>query len=272
MRRKPWNQDGQAAVESAIVFPLGVFMMLGIIQLTLIQQSRLMLEYAAFNAARAGVVWNGEPAKMERAAIISLLPTLPSLPFVDDGQKIRVDEPELLLKRYLFIRGANTLGGALKLQLIKVETLNPTTDDFQNGKEEIDFDMVGDGLAARQKSQLTIRLTYFYDLRLPIINKFFFETWLAGLAGVKLGGFDPFRPNIKYVPGTDSMTVRMGIEAAKAKTNCKFSGIERSTLLGLIALGKVSGKYYMPLVTTYTMRMQSSFFKRFASAKPKSCN
>ncbi|HEY3449158.1 MAG TPA: TadE family protein [Myxococcales bacterium] len=269
--RKPRNQDGQVAVESAIVFPLAVFMILGIIQLTLIQQTRLMLEYAAFNAARAGVVWNGDQKKMEKAAILSLLPTMPSPPLVDPGP-MRVDEPALLLARYAFIRGANSIGGGLGAQLIKVETLNPTTDDFPSGKEEIDFDMVGDGLAQRKPSQLTIRLTYFYDLRLPIINKFFFETWLAGLSGVKLGGFDPFRPTMKHMPGGDNLHVRMGVEAARAKPNCKFSGIERSTLLGLVAIGKATGKYYMPLVTTYTMRMQSSFFKRFATGKPKNCN
>ena len=62
-------------VEAAIVMPLMVFVILGVVQLTMIQHARIMTEYAAFNAARAGIVWNGDPWVMENAAIISLMPT-----------------------------------------------------------------------------------------------------------------------------------------------------------------------------------------------------
>ena len=62
-------------VESAIVIPLMTFMILGVLQLAMVQHARIMTEYAAFNAARAGIVWNADPWIMENAAIISLLPT-----------------------------------------------------------------------------------------------------------------------------------------------------------------------------------------------------
>src|SRR5438105_930062 len=67
---------GQAAVESALVMPLMVFFVLGIVQLAMLQQAKLMTEYAAFQAARAGVVWNGNNERMHDAAIVALLPTL----------------------------------------------------------------------------------------------------------------------------------------------------------------------------------------------------
>lgn len=261
------SQSGQAMVESAIVFPLAIFFVLGTLQLTLIQQSRLMLEYAAFNAARAGSVWNGDPTKMEDAAIISLLPTMPSVP--GDPFALRVDEPALLLKRWTIVQLGNLVGGAIDAKMIEVETLNPTEDDFTGNAEEIEFDMVDpqlDGVSSlddRRPSQLTIRLTYFYYLRLPIINKLMFETWLMGLAGMGARSLDPFRPK--------NNTARVLLGAAQAKTNCQFSGITRTTLLGLIAIGKATGKYYMPLVTTYTIRMQSNFFKDFLPKKKKSC-
>ncbi len=73
------NRRGQALVESAIVIPLMTFIILGVVQLAMIQHARLMTEYAAFNAARAGIVWNADRFVMQNAAIISLLPTMEGL-------------------------------------------------------------------------------------------------------------------------------------------------------------------------------------------------
>lgn len=83
---------GQAMVESAIVIPLMTFMILGVLQLTMIQHARIMTEYAAFNAARAGIVWNADPWIMENAAIVSLLPTSERL--IDD-----LTDPEKMVKK-----------------------------------------------------------------------------------------------------------------------------------------------------------------------------
>ena len=66
-------------MESAIVMPLMTFLILGIIQLVMMQHARVMTEYAAFNAARAGIVWNADKIIMENAAIISLMPTYEGL-------------------------------------------------------------------------------------------------------------------------------------------------------------------------------------------------
>src|SRR6478672_10248576 len=68
--------SGQAAVETALILPLMVFLVLGIIQLTSLQHAKLMTEYAAFQAARAGIVWNGSNERMHDAAFFALLPTL----------------------------------------------------------------------------------------------------------------------------------------------------------------------------------------------------
>jgi hypothetical protein len=68
-------EGGQALVEAAIVMPLMTFLVLGVIQLVMVQHAKIMTEYAAFTAARAGIVWNADPGIMQSAAIISLMPT-----------------------------------------------------------------------------------------------------------------------------------------------------------------------------------------------------
>lgn len=93
-RRTRRDESGQAVVESAIVIPLMTFLILGVIQLAMLQHARIMTEYAAFNAARAGIVWNADNIIMENAAIISLLPTYEGL-----FDQADIGNPEQMLKR-----------------------------------------------------------------------------------------------------------------------------------------------------------------------------
>jgi len=72
------------------------FLILGVLQLAMIQHARIMTEYAAFNAARAGIVWNADPWIMENAAIISLLPTYEGLTKESD-----IGNPEQMVKRII---------------------------------------------------------------------------------------------------------------------------------------------------------------------------
>src|SRR5216683_912487 len=53
------GEGGQAVVEAAFVLPLTVVLILCTIQIAQLQQARVLVEYAAFNAARAGIVQNG---------------------------------------------------------------------------------------------------------------------------------------------------------------------------------------------------------------------
>src|SRR5438876_5648618 len=74
------GEGGQAMVEAAFVLPLTVALILCTIQITQLQQARVLVEYAAFNAARAGIVQNGNSGRdgvagpMHDAAVLSLLP------------------------------------------------------------------------------------------------------------------------------------------------------------------------------------------------------
>ncbi len=288
----PPRERGQAAVESAITLPTVIFTVLGILQLTLVHQARMMLEYAAFSAARAGAVWNGDPAKMQSAAMLALMPTMPSLP-LDSAvtpcpEGMRVDKVGQLFCRWTLLDEANRrlpVTGALApfgpgKRLVTVETLSPTKQDFGDEKE-LDFDQGGDSLAERQKSQLTLRLTYFYELRIPIVNWMFFETWLAGAGGIGLSGLEVAEPRMRLGGGNASVSdasIRMGIEASQVDSNCAFSGLTRAHVTRLLALGTGSSrllgsaKWYIPLVTTYTIRMQSNPFLQFAGEPPARCD
>src|SRR5688500_13186894 len=74
MVRRRASERGQALVESAIVLPIVIFLILGALQLVMIQHARIMTEYAAYNAARAGIVHNANWNLMRNAAMVSVLP------------------------------------------------------------------------------------------------------------------------------------------------------------------------------------------------------
>src|SRR5512140_1047122 len=76
------GEQGQAVVEAALILPAMISLLLLTIQLTQLQQARIMVEYAAFAAARAGIVMNGNNGSsngydgpMHDAAVIAVLPT-----------------------------------------------------------------------------------------------------------------------------------------------------------------------------------------------------
>jgi hypothetical protein len=61
-------------VESAIVLPLFVFLILALLQLGLMHQAHLMTKYAAYRAVRAGALQSAKHSAMERAAMLVLQP------------------------------------------------------------------------------------------------------------------------------------------------------------------------------------------------------
>jgi len=70
------SNDAQVLVETIFVVPLMLFMILGILQLAMLHQARIQTEYAAYQAARAGIVWNANHSKMMNAAFVALIPNM----------------------------------------------------------------------------------------------------------------------------------------------------------------------------------------------------
>ena len=165
------GESGQAVVEAAFVLPLTVVLILCTIQITQLQRARVLAEYAAFNAARAGVVRNGNPAPMHDAAALSLL-----------SSEGRTDSLSALGRTWAGFRVRDAVLSELRIPLVEVEVLNPRRSDFQRfgqhlAGQEIDFDDVRPD--AVDGSLLSIQVRYLYELRVPLANKLLHSLWLA---------------------------------------------------------------------------------------------
>lgn len=297
---------GQVAVESAIVMPLMVFLCLGIIQLTVIEQAKIMTEYAAYNAARAGIVWNGNDERMHDAALFSLLPTLGDThDLVALGKTWGLAElSDTLVSKAMLGSTAgevpDTFRGNNLLGLVRIDTVNPSYGSAIDSIwklpagaswQELDFDGPAaypqvtdlekkfaqffdlalpddDEAVYRRATVLQIRVRYWYEMRIPFANWVIFTAWFAANAGVQLyGAID--RPTLKtsnLMSAGDLGALGMmgkGITAQRGFDPVSPREMAALWLLSQGAIPQLGRRYYLPLTATYSMRMQSNFYRKW---------
>jgi len=171
------GESGQAVVEAAVVLPLCIVLILCAIQITQLQRARVLLEYAAFNAARAGVVHDGDngtggtSGPMHDAAALSLLSGFG-----------RTDGFGAFGRTWGEFRAREAALRVARLPLLQIFVLNPRRADFARLGEhldgqEVDFDDVRP--QAVDANLLSIQVRYLAELRVPFANKLVQAAWLA---------------------------------------------------------------------------------------------
>jgi len=253
------GESGQAIVEAALVLPAMVFLILCAIQLAQIQQARLLAEYAAFNAARAGIVHSGDPGPMQQAALLSVLPSTG-----------RTDSFEAIAKTLAVLEAKNALLDKFGMPLVRVFVHGPRRVDFAkygahlNGRE-IDFDDVRPG--ATDATLLEIQVRYLYEMRVPFANKIIQTIWMATHVGAGdkraldgWTGWDLTSPKALVPTGPDAVSLTRDLAMAAKFNDGTPEGVN---LASLVLLGS-KGRYYFPVQAFYTMRMQSNPFRKWA--------
>ena len=248
-------------VEAAFILPAMIFLLLLTIQLTQLQQARIMVEYAAFTAARTGIVMNGNngpsngfDGPMHDAAVIAVLPTFG-----------RTDSWTHLATTWARFKAEDLVLKPLGLSQVRVYVHNPVAADFRalgghlNG-QEIDFDDVRP--AAAEAALLSLQVRYLYELRVPFANKMIQTIWLASKAGVLRNwqGSDWTAPKLGGQSGVDAVAASRGLAAGRVVPDGTPEGVR---LAGLVAAGAVK-RYYLPVEAFYTMRMQSNPYLKWA--------
>ncbi len=246
--------------------PLFVFLILGILQLGLISQARVMAKYAAYRAARVGAMNHADPEAIEAAAIFYLLPVLVS---TDEVILPTASSSDVVSK---FARHAgfdNKLPGNVKM--VKTVICSPLSSDLgnggskpledagiqarggQGGNVEVDFDdpanqsfpaaYVKDATAVRRfkRLRLAVQVQLLYRMPIPFANWVIVNSYL----GVNL-------PSVLMMPG---------------------KGVTERAKVGQVndVIKAAGGKaYVVPINVSYSMRMQSNIFMN--SLKPPEKN
>jgi hypothetical protein len=166
-------------VESALTLPLSLFLILGTLQLFMMLQARIMAEYAAFRAVRAGSLNHGNCIHMRHAAIASLLPTFAKVTsakdFADAFGKYKDNEFGSLTVH------DQPLGNTPILWILRD---SPEVTDIP-GPEDHRFDS-GD-----KPMRLHANIVFWYPLRIPFVDWVMSRMFLAHLQLLPYTGANP---------------------------------------------------------------------------------
>lgn len=217
------SESGQAAVETAIVLPLMVFMVLGVLQMTLAYQARLVNEYAAFKVARAASVYRLDCGRMVRAGLMALVPTLGRTGTGNYQQRYLSASRQLLTDNKPPFTG-------IDIPLVRVRyrvSGNPDrTFDHQLAPGDVPL-------------KVHVRLSHFWEYRIPFVNAIITRVWLASQTGQAWAtGADPITP-VRRTPGavTPANEAALDVEIVQEAIRLNY--------------------FTTPLVSSWSMRMMS---------------
>jgi hypothetical protein len=263
------RQSGQVAVETALVIPLYVFLILGILQLGLTAQARVMAKYAAYRAVRVGAMHNASVKAMEAAAVFHLMPVLTDM----QGKRImRNDSGGSILSKYTQLLLQNSIGVG---QMVKIVICGPTDGELsgtgsnalsagyqtalhsRGSRNEVDFDdpalmitssggdpVSGQGMREYNRLRLRAQLQLLYRMPIPFANWIITRSYL----GLSL-------PDVLRMSPKGMMDYRSTASQA-----------------GTVRTLAMMGIYTIPINVSYAMRMQSNLFlRKFALPRTNEC-
>lgn len=185
--RRLRGSSGQVEVETAVVMPAVVFILLGLMQMGMLHQARLFAEYAAYRAVRSGVVKNADVKEMEKAGLAAALPVLSRNTELTGGGGMevldRTSTPGEWREKW-YKQGFGSFLGDIGLQnrmpdtgleYVDVKICHPLQSHIGNhtysveGTKYVPFDdpeLAGMG----EKTKLVIELTMNYRLVIPFAD------------------------------------------------------------------------------------------------------
>jgi len=199
------SQAGQSMVELLVILPVMLLLIFGTIQFALIYHAKITLNYAAFEAVRAGTLNCdkkyqdydkrctsdvGQFDAVKEGFARGLAPLYSY--FEPDSEKRAEMKNAALNQVEAYQQGRARIFNEFesKNDLIRIERLNPTVQAFSDfAKDEV---IPNDNLMYRSKNSrgiskmsiqdanlLHLRFTYWYPLHVPLVNKLMFDRFIC---------------------------------------------------------------------------------------------
>ncbi len=172
-----FQASGQSMVELLAILSAMLLLIFGTIQFALIWHAKITLNYAVFEAVRAGTLNNATYDAVKEGFARGLAP----LYSFDENDEDQVGAFQVARSKILEEFDSSE-------QLIRIERLNPTENsfaDFADGAGYIPNDNLRfrsstishrSGSSIQDANLLHLRVTYWYPLYVPLVNKFMFNT------------------------------------------------------------------------------------------------
>ena len=186
------SQSGQSMAEFLIIIPVMLLLIFGSIQFALIFHAKITLNYAIFEAVRAGTLGNGKFVEVKEGFARGFAP-LYSYSNVKKGaaDKRTTESVENQVKAFHSARDKIYKEFDSTNKLIRIEKLNPSHKNLRLFSAEGDY-LPNDNLTYRSSIKkgkgkvslqdlnlLHLRVTYWYPLYVPFVNKLFFNSFIC---------------------------------------------------------------------------------------------
>ncbi len=228
------RQSGQAATEFILAFAVFVPLTLCTIQAAFIMIAQLAVNYAAYSAARVGIVHNGDREKMERAArlVCAFIQQEAMFSSAASASHGALPPRQGRVNTVAELPWIESISEVDHLHnLTRMEILSPTKEMFQDFGEQrrIPFDAIDNELPGEQSKVkitdaniLKVKVIHFFPLFVPLANAIFFELFSlqgdspSSLSGPHSSPFERYRvPLDGYATlrmQSDPVSSRLGIE------------------------------------------------------------
>lgn len=230
------SESGQAAVEAALTLPLAVFLFLGMLQMFLLAQGRVLTQVAAYRATRVGSTNHGHCGRMVHAALLSVLPSIDSFlggPGGRPAEKLAAAFSKRRANRYDESFSAGGEPSRYSGSIVWIARERPTLAEVA----AYDPDDIDQPLPP---TRLETRLIFWFPLKVPFANWVLSRAWLAQYGLQAYSAQNPLLATQRAQ--WEQTTNGYRLDAAIARELLERAG---------------RGEYVFPIEATSTMRMMS---------------
>lgn len=242
------RQSGQAMVETALSLPLVLFVILGILQLFLMLQARLLAQYAVGRAVHAGSTSFGSCPRMTDAAILALMPSYNTfLGSATPGASV----PEKLANAFALRRQNRYAGSGSPrdgspdtgyngdiVWLFREQPLASQVVTLAGG-QDMNFDEPG------RPMRLEVQMIYWFPMRVPFVDWVMTRAWLAQWGVLDYAAQNPY----------------LIAKGASWKTNNGYS--PDAAIKQEMRTRADRREYVFPISASFTMRMMTPAAAQF---------
>src|SRR5262249_52391805 len=118
--------------------------------------------------------------------------------------------------------------------------------------------------AYREATLLQIRLRYWYEMRVPFASHVIFLAWFASNSGVALhGAIDRSATQGENMVGPSGDASALARSGRGISVQHGYASVAPSEMAVLWELASAQRRFFLPLSATQSMRMQSSFHRKW---------
>ncbi len=179
------KQHGQSMTEFLVVMPAMLLLIFGAIQFVLIYQAKTTLNYATFEAVRAGTLHNASRDAIDKGFIRGMAPLFARFAVTRD--EAGGNGYKALAKKVLQAR--DLVQAEIEQGFVKVEMLNPTPNMFNAFDDKVipndllTYRPTKNGINLQEANLLKLRITYCVKLIVPIVSQIISKAAGEGCAG-----------------------------------------------------------------------------------------